>query len=152
MADWIIDRAGEPVQILDEYCFRSLSGEVTAWLFGNGVYSLKGDHIGWFEMSTLYDLHNGVIGMLQQACTSLPAGSMPDEMPSFARRPMFRCSRYAACARRQPTRCCHRLHRLPGSRARTPTSTADTSAPIGQPGRINSMRLAWFLPPSCSRL
>jgi hypothetical protein len=87
MADWIIDRAGEPVQILDEYCFRSLSGEVTAWLFGNGVYSLKGDHIGWFEMSTLYDLHNGVIGMLQQACTSLPAGSMPDEMPSFARRP-----------------------------------------------------------------
>jgi hypothetical protein len=87
MADWIIDRAGEPVQILDEYCFRSLGGEVVAWLFGNGVYTVKGDHIGWFEMSTLYDLQNGIVGMLQHACAPLSPASVPDEMPPFARRP-----------------------------------------------------------------
>jgi hypothetical protein len=87
MADWIIDRAGQPVQILDEYCFRSLSGEVTAWLFGNGVYSVKGEHIGWFEMSTLYDLHNGITGMLRHACEPLSPVYVPDDMPPFARRP-----------------------------------------------------------------
>jgi hypothetical protein len=87
MADWIIDRAGKPVLILDEYCFRSPSGEVTAWLVGNGVYAVTGDHIGWFEISTLYDLHNGIVGMLQHACAPLPPASLPAEMPPFARRP-----------------------------------------------------------------
>lgn len=83
MADWIIDRNGAAVLILDEQCFRSLRGEVTAWLFGNGVYAVNGDHIGWFENATLSDLHDKPVGTLAQpehAAAQLP-------MPLFARRP-----------------------------------------------------------------
>lgn len=87
MADWIIDRNGTPVLILDEYCFRSPRGEVTSWLFGNGVYALNGDHIGWFEISTLYDVHNHIVGMLQHACTPQLAARVPAQMPPFPRRP-----------------------------------------------------------------
>ncbi len=87
MADWIIDRNGTAVLILDEHCFRSPRGEVTSWLVGNGVYALNGDHIGWFEISTLYDLHNQIVGMLQHACTPPLADRAPPTMPEFARRP-----------------------------------------------------------------
>lgn len=87
MADWIIDRNGTPVLILDEYCFRSPRGEVTSWLFGNGVYALNGEHIGWFEISTLYDVHNQIVGMLQHACTPQLATRVPAQMPHFSRRP-----------------------------------------------------------------
>jgi hypothetical protein len=87
MADWIIDRNGTPVLILDEHCFRSPKGDVTSWLVGNGVYALNGDHIGWFEISTLYDLHNHIVGMLQHACTPQMAERVPAQMPAFTRRP-----------------------------------------------------------------
>ncbi|MFS2003200.1 4-fold beta flower protein [Duganella sp. CT11-25] len=87
MADWIIDRNGTPVLILDEYCFRSPRGDVTSWLFGNGVYALNGDHIGWFDISTLYDVHNHIVGMLQHACTPQLAARVPAQMPPFPRRP-----------------------------------------------------------------
>ncbi len=87
MADWIIDRTGKPVLILDEYCFRSPQGHVTSWLFGNGVYALNGDHIGWFEISTLYDIHNRIVGMLAQACEPLAADHLPAQLPPFSRRP-----------------------------------------------------------------
>lgn len=87
MADWIIDRNGTPVLILDEHCFRSPRGDVTSWLVGNGVYALNGDHIGWFEISTLYDVHNHIVGMLQHACTPQLAERAPAQMPVFTRRP-----------------------------------------------------------------
>ena len=87
MADWIMDRNGTPVLILDEHCFRSPRGEVTSWLVGNGVYALNGDHIGWFEISTLYDVHNHIVGMLQHACTPQLAERVPAQMPTFSRRP-----------------------------------------------------------------
>ena len=60
---------------------------MTSWLVGNGVYALNGDHIGWFEISTLYDLHNQIIGMLQHACTPPLAERAPPPMPEFPRRP-----------------------------------------------------------------
>lgn len=85
MAAWIIDRGGKPVLILDEYCFRSPVGDVTSWLFGNGVYALNGDHVGWFENSTLFDLHNKPVGTLQQASGLQPDSTLP--MPLFSRRP-----------------------------------------------------------------
>jgi hypothetical protein len=87
MAEWIIDRSGAPVLILDEFCFRSPRGDVVSWLFGNGVYAVNGDHIGWFEISTLYDVNNRIVGMLQHTCAPLPADRMPPPMPQFSRRP-----------------------------------------------------------------
>jgi hypothetical protein len=86
MAEWIIDRSGAAVLILDEHCFRSPRGDVVSWLFGNGVYGLNGDHVGWFEISTLYDLHNGIIGMLLHTYPQFVA-DQPPPMPAFSRRP-----------------------------------------------------------------
>jgi hypothetical protein len=87
MAEWIIDRNGAPVLIQDEHCFRSPRGDVVSWLFGNGVYAVNGDHIGWFEISTLYDVHNRIVGMLQHTCAPLSAERLPPPMPEFSRRP-----------------------------------------------------------------
>jgi hypothetical protein len=120
MADWIIDRSGNPILILDEFCFRSPQGHVTSWLFGNGVYALNGDHIGWFEVSTLYDVHNHILGMLAQACAPL-AGDLPKQMPQFSRRP--------------------HVPMLRGRHPRTPSSTAPDTTQFSTTSKLITGRL-----------
>lgn len=87
MADWIVDRVGAAHLILDEHSFRRLDGSVSAWLFGNGVYSMVGEHIGWFEHCFLFDIDNEVVGLLAQQCAAELLGNLPPSMPAFPRRP-----------------------------------------------------------------
>lgn len=86
MAEWIMTLQGEPQFILDEHCFRDLRGVVNSWLFGNGVYALTGEHVGWFEAGTLFDLQNQIIGKIASALPELSTASAI-EMPVFQRRP-----------------------------------------------------------------
>jgi hypothetical protein len=53
MSDWIYDRNGNAAAIFDGDCIRNNAGRVAAWISESNVYSLNGQHIGWFE--------NGVI-------------------------------------------------------------------------------------------
>ncbi len=78
MGEWIVSPRGEPVCILDEYCFRNLKGEVSAWLFGDGVYALDGEHTGWYVSDTLFDIQLQVLGTNSHAFLG---------MPEFHRRP-----------------------------------------------------------------
>jgi hypothetical protein len=87
MADWIVDRVGAAHLILDEHSFRRLDGRVSAWLFGNGVYSTAGEHTGWFEHGFLFDIDNEVVGLLAQICAPELLGELPPSMPAFPRRP-----------------------------------------------------------------
>ncbi len=71
MAEWIFDRNGNATAILDRDCIRTGSGDVAVWISGKNIYSLNGNHIGWFEHGVLYDSNNDAIGFLMDA-TGLP--------------------------------------------------------------------------------
>jgi|WetSurMetagenome_2_1015567.scaffolds.fasta_scaffold53004_1 hypothetical protein len=90
MADWIFDRKGSPTLIFDGDCIRNHTGMVLAWVQDNNVYSMQGQHRGWFEEGILYDAQNRIIGFTEGATGRIP--SKPDkydaiEMPKFADRP-----------------------------------------------------------------
>jgi len=67
--------------MLDEYCVRNLSGDTVAWVFGVSLFSLTGEHIGWYEDGVFYDTDNRVLGFLPDA-----RGLVPD-MPPLAHEP-----------------------------------------------------------------
>jgi hypothetical protein len=73
MADWLFDRQGSPRLILDDDCVRSASGAVIAWISGDGVFSLIGNHIGWYEGGVIYDHHNRALGFTHHASGYLPS-------------------------------------------------------------------------------
>jgi len=58
MADRIFDNNGCATLIYDSDCLRSSHRQVIAWISGNSVYSLRGQHYGWFEYGVLYDRGN----------------------------------------------------------------------------------------------
>jgi hypothetical protein len=68
------------------------------------VYAVNGDHIGWFEISTLYDVHNRIVGMLQHTCAPLSAERLPPPMPEFRAARTYRGSRCGIAAHRSPCR------------------------------------------------
>ena len=80
MVTWIYDEIGCPGAILDEFCLRNLSGHTVGWVFGLSVFSLKGDHIGWFEEGVFFDVANKVIGFV-------PGAKAPLELPPLAPEP-----------------------------------------------------------------
>lgn len=90
MADWIVDHNGNAALILDFDCIRNNQGKVVAWISGNNVYNVNGDHAGWFEGGILYDRQNLVLGFLRNATGPIPyrpgLGGTPG-MPGFAGRP-----------------------------------------------------------------
>ena len=83
MAEWMVDQQGDALIILDEFAFRDHAGAVTAWVCGNGVYNLGGDHIGWFEDGRFYDVRNRLTCTLADAADT---DGLPP-MPAFFRRP-----------------------------------------------------------------
>ena len=90
MVTWIYDEMGSAAAILDEFCLRSLDGVPLAWVFGVSVFSIRGDHIGWFEHGVLFDVDNNRLGFLQGALglggKSPPLQAAP-ALPPFSKRP-----------------------------------------------------------------
>lgn len=60
------------------------------WVFGLSVFSLKGEHVGWFEDGVLYDIENRVLGFVPGAPgmqLEMPALAPEPAMPAFSKRP-----------------------------------------------------------------
>jgi hypothetical protein len=90
LATWVYDEIGCAGAILDEFCIRNLAGNTVGWVFGLSVFSLKGDHIGWFEDGVFYDVENNVLGYLANARglpLEQPALAPEPPLPVFSKRP-----------------------------------------------------------------
>lgn len=90
MVTWVYDEIGCAGAILDEFCIRDLSGDAVGWVFGVSMFSLKGEHIGWFEDGVIYDVENRVLGFIPGARGLLldpPALAAEPAVPRFAKRP-----------------------------------------------------------------
>lgn len=76
--------------MLDEYCIRNLSGDAVGWVFGVSMFSLNGEHIGWFEDGVMYDVENRVLGFIAGARGLLSdppeLGAQPP-VPALSKRP-----------------------------------------------------------------
>lgn len=69
---------------------RNLSGATVAWVFGVSLFSLKGEHIGWYEDGVFYDIENKVLGFLAGAKgleLDMPALAGEPALPKFSKRP-----------------------------------------------------------------
>lgn len=87
---WVVDDIGCPGAILDDFCIRNLAGDTVGWVFGISVFSLKGEHIGWYEEGVLYDIENKVLGCIPGAtglAFACPALAPELAAPAFAKRP-----------------------------------------------------------------
>ncbi len=90
LVTWVYDEIGCPGAILDEFCIRNLSGNAVGWVFGLSVFSVKGEHIGWYEDEVFYDIENNVLGFIPGAhglkleCPPLAA---EPALPAFGKRP-----------------------------------------------------------------
>lgn len=87
---WVYDEIGCAGALLDDFCIRNLSGETVGWVFGLSLFSLKGDHIGWFEEGVFYDVQNKVIGFIPGAAGlrhEPPALAPEPPLPAFKKRP-----------------------------------------------------------------
>lgn len=89
MVTWVYDEIGCAGAILDEFCLRDLSGQTVGWVFGLSVFSLKGEHIGWFEDGMLFDVDNKVLGFVPGATAALelPALAPEPAIPALGKRP-----------------------------------------------------------------
>ncbi|MDM5176907.1 hypothetical protein PO883_06810 [Massilia sp. DJPM01] len=90
MLTWLYDEAGRAAAILDEFCLRTLGGEAAGFVFGLSAFSLRGEHIGWFEDGVLYDVDNQLLGFLAGArgmAHDFPALLAPPPEPVFGKRP-----------------------------------------------------------------
>lgn len=87
---WVVDDIGCAGAILDEFCIRNLCGDTVGWVFGLSVFSLKGEHIGWYEDGVFYDIENNVLGFIPGArglALECPALAPAPSAPLFAKRP-----------------------------------------------------------------
>ncbi|WP_460535989.1 collagen-like triple helix repeat-containing protein [Giesbergeria giesbergeri] len=86
----MFDRYGKPCVIWDDTKIRDRHGKVIAWLSGDNVYSLKGDHIGWFDHGVIFDSTNSALAFSRNRTTGLPSVpglSGTPGMPGFAGTP-----------------------------------------------------------------
>ena len=90
MAEWMFDGRGTASLILDENKIRNSRGQVVGWINGSNVYSLIGNHIGWFEAGVIYDSNNSALAFTRNRTGSLPSvpgiGGTPG-MPGFSGTP-----------------------------------------------------------------
>lgn len=90
MVTWVYDEIGCAGALLDEFCIRNLAGDTVGWVFGVSMFSLKGEHIGWFEDGVMYDVQNRVLGFIPGArglALDMPALAPEPAMPVFSKRP-----------------------------------------------------------------
>ena len=87
---WVVDEIGCAGAILDEFCIRNLCGNTVGWVFGLSMFSLNGEHIGWYEDGVFYDIQNNVLGFIPGArglVLDAPALAPPPAAPAFSKRP-----------------------------------------------------------------
>lgn len=90
MLTWIYDEIGCAGAVLDDYCIRNLAGHTVGWVFGLSVFSLRGEHVGWYEEGVIYDIHNDVLGFIPGAPglpLEQPALACEPPLPVFSKRP-----------------------------------------------------------------
>ena len=90
LVTWVIDDIGCAGAILDEFCIRNLAGDTVGWVFGLSMFSLKGEHIGWYEDGVFYDIENNVLGFIAGAKglqLDAPALAPTPPAPAFSKRP-----------------------------------------------------------------
>lgn len=90
LLSWIYDDIGCAGAILDDSCLRKLCGHPVGWVFGLSVFSLDGEHLGWFEDGVLYDLQNKVLGFVAGAAglrLAAPALAAEPPLPVLSKRP-----------------------------------------------------------------
>jgi hypothetical protein len=90
LVTWVYDEIGCAGAILDEFCIRNLSGNTVGWVFGLSMFSLKGEHIGWFEDGAFFDIENNVLGFIPGTvglAIDCPAPAPEPAMPPFSKRP-----------------------------------------------------------------
>ena len=90
MQTWIYDEIGCAGAVLDDFCIRNLAGHTVAWVFGLSVFSLRGEHIGWYEEGVIFDIHNDVLGFIPGAAglgLEPPALACEPPLPVFSKRP-----------------------------------------------------------------
>lgn len=90
MLTWVYDEIGCPGALLDEFCLRNLSGHTVGWVFGLSVFSLAGEHIGWYEDGAFFDVENKVLGFVPGAAGvpfDLPPLAPEPAMPALRKRP-----------------------------------------------------------------
>ncbi len=90
LVTWVYDESGCAGAILDEFCIRNVGGSTVGWVFGVSVFSLKGEHIGWFEDGVLFDVENKVLGFVPSAkglVLRKPVLAPAPVMPPFTKRP-----------------------------------------------------------------
>lgn len=76
--------------MLDEFCIRNLAGQTVGWVFGLSVFSLKGEHVGWFEDGVFYDVDNKALGFVPGAAglaPPLPPLAPEPAIPVLGKRP-----------------------------------------------------------------
>ena len=90
MSDWVFGQNGQATIIFNDDCFRHNSGQVIAWVSGDNVYSLRGQHMAWFESGVLYDNRNSALGFIRNSSGALPSrpgiGGTPGT-PGFSGKP-----------------------------------------------------------------
>ena len=62
LAEWIFDQHGDPQFIVDDTRFVDKSGLTVGWHKADYVYSLVGDHLGWYQGGVLFDSANRAVG------------------------------------------------------------------------------------------
>jgi hypothetical protein len=90
LVTWVFDEIGCPGAILDDFCIRNLSGNTVGWVFGLSVFSLKGEHIGWYEEGVFFDIENNVLGFIpgSPGLTLDAPGLAPEPaLPVLSKRP-----------------------------------------------------------------
>lgn len=88
---WLYDATGSPAAILDEFCIRDGAGEPAAFMFGLSAFSLRGEHIGWFEEGILFDADNRIVGFVAGARglpRDFPSPEPAPPLPLFGKRPL----------------------------------------------------------------
>ncbi|WP_313487203.1 4-fold beta flower protein [Atlantibacter hermannii] len=90
MFEWVYNKNGRPVILLESDCLRDNRGRVKAWLVGGNIYSLHGRHIGWYEDGVFYDSRNRALGFTRGHTGYIPnlpgLGGLPG-MPGLAGKP-----------------------------------------------------------------
>jgi hypothetical protein len=84
MADWIYDQSGHPPIVVDGDRFLNRSGVTTiGWINGTEIFTVAGQHAGWFEDGVLSDLQNRWAGFTADA-----TGETPSRPAELRTRPM----------------------------------------------------------------
>lgn len=89
MTEWLIDRNGRMPLFLYHDRFISEQGHNLGWLIGNNVFSLTGNHLGWFEHGILYDGNNDIVALAAHPTAHKRSFPVEKKLPQMPDAPMM---------------------------------------------------------------